>query len=53
MLHILRESSVSDAVATTRDAALIPQRNIATLDGLGTTALKERWRNCFTDPPAT
>ena len=53
MLHILRESSVSDAVATTRDAALIPQRNIATLAGLGTTALKERWRNCFTDPPAT
>jgi hypothetical protein len=53
MLHILRESSVSDAVATTRDAALIPQRNIATLDGLGTTALKARWESCFTDPPAT
>ena len=53
MLHILRESSVSDAVATTRDAALIPQRNIATRDGLGTTALKARWQNCFTDPPAT
>ena len=53
MLHILRESSVSDAVATTRDAALIPQRNIATLDGLGTTALKARWESCFADPPAT
>ena len=53
MLHILRESSVSDAVATTHDTALIPQRNIATLGDLGSTALKARWRNCFTDPSAT
>jgi hypothetical protein len=53
MLHILRESSVSDAVASTHDAALIPQRNIAALVDLGTTALKARWRNCFKDPPAT
>lgn len=53
MLHILRESSVSDAVATTHDTALIPQRNIATLGDLGTTVLKARWRNCFTDPSAT
>jgi len=50
MLHILRESSITDAVATTHDTALIPQRNIATLGDLGTTALKARWRNCFTDP---
>jgi hypothetical protein len=53
MLHILRESSVSDAVATTQNAALIHQRNIATLGDLGTTALKVRWRNCFTYPSAT
>ena len=53
MLHILRESSVSDAVATTHDTALIPQRNIATLGDMGTTVLKARWRNCFTDPSAT
>lgn len=53
MLHILRESSVSHAVATTHDAAFIPQRNIATLGGLGATALKARWRSCFTDPPTT
>ena len=53
MLHILRESSVSDAVATTHDAALIPQRNIVTLDRLGTIALKTRWQSCFTDPNAT
>ena len=53
MLHILRESSVSDAVATTHDTALIPQRNIATLGDLGTTVLKARWRKCFTDPSAT
>ena len=53
MLHILRESSVSDAVASTHDAALIPQRNIAALVDLGTTALKARWRNCFKDPSAT
>ena len=53
MIHILRESSVSDAVASTPDAALIPQRNIAALGDLGTTALKARWRNCFTDPSAT
>ena len=53
MLHILRESSVSDAVATTHDTALIPQRNIATLGDLGTTVLKARWRNCFKDPSAT
>ncbi|MAA85863.1 MAG: hypothetical protein CME46_09105 [Halieaceae bacterium] len=53
MLHILRESSVSDAVATTQDAALIPERNVTTLGALGTTALKARWRSCFTDPAAT
>ena len=53
MLHILRESSVSDAVATTHDAALIPQRNIATLDRLGTIALKARWRSCFAEHQAT
>ncbi|MBA4693612.1 MAG: DUF1415 domain-containing protein [Congregibacter sp.] len=53
MLHILRESSVSDAVATTQDAALIPQRNIATLGDLGSAALKARWRSCFACPPAS
>lgn len=53
MLHILRESSVSDAIATTHGAQLIPQRNIATLGRLGTTALKARWRSCFADPQAT
>ena len=53
MLHILRESSVGDAVATTPDAALIPQRNNTTLERLGTTALRARWQSCFTDPKAT
>ena len=53
MLHILRESSVSDAVTTTHDAALIPQRNTATLGRMGSSALKARWSSCFIDHQPT
>lgn len=53
MLHILRESSVSDAVTTTHDAALIAQRNTATLGRMGSSALKARWSSCFIDHQPT
>ncbi len=47
MLHLLRESSVEQAVASHPDAASIPQRNIEILRAMGAEALDHRWRQCF------
>ena len=48
-LHLLREDSVSRAVAAFPEADSIVDRNIETLDRLGI----EGWRKLFTDPTAT
>ena len=48
-LHLLREDSVSRAVAAFPEAASIVDRNIETLDRLGI----EGWRKLFTDSTAT
>ena len=48
-LHLLREDSVSRAVDAFPDADSIVDRNIATLDKLGT----EGWNKLFADDPAT
>lgn len=47
MLHLLREDSVSAAVARHPDAEGIPDRNIETLRQLGSAALLARWRACL------
>ena len=47
MLHILRESSVSDAVCNHPDTERIPERNIEVLNALGTPHLRELWSSCF------
>ena len=46
MVHILRESSVTQAVDATEDIALIPERNTNTLNQLGVEVLINRWRDC-------
>ena len=46
MVHILRESSVTQAVDATEDIALIPERNTNTLNQLGVEVLIKRWRDC-------
>ena len=48
-LHLLREDSVSRAVAAFPEADSIVDRNIETLDRLGI----EGWRKLFTDSTAT
>jgi hypothetical protein len=47
ILHILREDSVSRAVAAHPDAAGIPDCNIALLKELGSDRLQQIWRECF------
>ena len=47
MVHILRESSVTQAVDATANIALIPERNTDTLNQLGVEALINRWRDCY------
>ena len=47
MVHILRESSVTQAVDATEDIALIPERNTNTLNQLGVEVLMNRWRDCY------
>ena len=49
-VHILRESSVTQAVEATKDIALIPERNTHTLNRLGVEALLKRWQDCFIEP---
>ena len=46
MVHILRESSVTQAVDAAEDVALIPERNTDTLNRLGAEVLIKRWRDC-------
>ena len=46
MVHILRESSVTQAVDAAEDIALIPERNTNTLNQLGVEVLINRWRDC-------
>ena len=47
MVHILRESSVTQAVEAAANIALIPKRNTDTLNQLGVEALIKRWQDCF------
>jgi len=47
MLHLLRESSVTQAVATHPDTSAIAQRNLLTLAALGKEELQRRWQRCF------
>ena len=47
MLHLLREASIDRAVAAFPDAAIIYERNIATLRDLG----HEGWRRLWTPDP--
>ena len=47
MVHILRESSVTQAVDATENIALIPKRNTDTLNQLGVEVLVKRWQDCF------
>ena len=49
-VHILRESSVTQAVEATKDITLIPERNTHTLNRLGVEALLKRWQDCFIEP---
>ena len=50
MVHILRESSVTQAVDAAEDIALIPERNTDTLHQLGAEVLAKRWRDCCIEP---
>lgn len=47
MLHILRESSVANAVDSHPDVDQVPQRNIAYLNDCGAEQLTSLWRSCF------
>ncbi|ANE54920.1 MULTISPECIES: DUF1415 domain-containing protein [Methylomonas] len=47
MLHLLRESSIENALATYPDPAGIPQRNIELTRRLGMKKLEEILRACF------
>ena len=47
MVHILRESSVTQAVDATANIAFIPKRNTDTLNQLGVEVLIKRWQDCF------
>ena len=47
MVHILRESSVTQAVDAAANIALIPKRNTDTLNQLGVEVLIKRWQDCF------
>ena len=47
LLHILRESSIDQAVAGYPDVDQIPLRNIERLNGLGAAKLHALWQSCF------
>ena len=47
MLHILRESSVEQAVAEHPDVDAIPDRNIRVLEATGSEELRTRWLKCL------
>lgn len=47
LLHILRESSIDDAIAQYPDIDAIPTRNIATLNALGAEKLRALRQACF------
>ena len=47
MLHLLREASVSSAVASHPDVASIPGRNVDLLRELGVAAMEAYWKACF------
>lgn len=46
MLHLLREASLEQAIATHPDVSAIPQRNIAHMQTLGTETLAADLANC-------
>lgn len=50
LLHLLRESSVSRAVAAHPDVAQIPERNIAHLEQIGAAELARRLTRWQTEP---
>jgi hypothetical protein len=47
LVHLLREEMLSRVLADDADAGEIPERNIATLEGIGAVALEQRWRELF------
>jgi hypothetical protein len=47
MLHLLREDSVTRAVAGHPDVDGIPVRNIELLNRMGTERLRGLWGECF------
>ncbi len=47
MLHVLREASIEQALATCPDPAQIPERNIALLESLGTDKMQQLLQSCF------
>lgn len=47
ILHILRERSVSEALESMPDAGQIPERNIATMNELGTARLQQLLHECM------
>lgn len=49
MLHILREASVEQAVATYPDVEEVPTRNIETLNAVGHDELQRMWTGCFSE----
>ncbi len=44
LIHLLREEMLTRLLAGDADAEVIPQRNIATLEAIGTAELARRWR---------
>ncbi|MDH4039902.1 MAG: DUF1415 domain-containing protein [Gammaproteobacteria bacterium] len=49
LIHLLREESLTRALADGADPEQIPARNIATLEEIGVAALERRWRDMFGD----
>jgi hypothetical protein len=47
LLHILRESSIDEAIERYADVDGIPARNIETLNALGERKLQALWQACF------
>tara|TARA_R110001592_G_scaffold363043_1_gene679631 strand:+ start:119831 stop:120409 length:579 start_codon:yes stop_codon:yes gene_type:complete len=47
VLHLLREDMLSRVLADGADPDEIPQRNIATLEAIGTEQLQRRWHELF------
>lgn len=49
MLHVLRETSVEQAVSTHPNVNSIPAANISLLSAMGAAAISQRLRNCYSD----